>query len=85
MLARAIEDAGKRGLPILLIFSVDSQAVKTKGVAALVHTLIKHCPRLTRESFLVRAATYATVALEKEMVAGMVYAAGFGHRLRIVS
>lgn len=48
-LARAIEDTGKRGLPMLTKFEACRlQGITNKGVATLGFALIKNFPRLKK-------------------------------------
>lgn len=84
-LARAIDDAGKDGLPMLSKFDAEGlPRVAGVGVGALAHALITNCPRLTSVAL---GGSHANrnadrhAASEEAMLQGMLLAAGCRHRV----
>ena len=79
MWARATQDAGMHGLPMLSkcdAWGLDG--VTTKGVAALALAFITNCPRVTLLNF---AGRKKKVEADEAMVVGMVDATGCRYRL----
>ena len=79
-MAKALDHAGTKGLPLLSTFSASLRPPVTRvGVEALAHALLKNCSHL-KEVALYGVDDDGRV---QQMVDEMVVAAGCRHRVRI--